>query len=110
MHVDIGVDLLRDVEDDFDVPAAVGGRGFVERHAADHVNAKLHDVPHQHFGARRLDDSLLWKCDDLDVDEIAKAFPGEDQTLCRTSSSNRIDVNMGAQPQDAVFDRPHQYA
>ena len=104
MHVDIGVELAGDVEHDFDVPAAILWRGFVERHAADHVDAEPHHLPHQRFGSRRFDDAFLRKRNDLDIDQIAKALAGADHAFGRTGAPDRIDVDMAPQPRHAIFD------
>ena len=110
MHLDVGVESFGDLEHDFDVPATILRRRFVERHAADDIDAALHDLSHQRFGARRFDDAFLRKGDDLDIDQIAKALAGADQAFGRARAANRIDIDMAPQPRYAVFDSARQHA
>ena len=92
------------------MPAAVQWRVFVERHAADNVDAEPHYLPHQRFGAGRLDNSFLRKGDDLDIHQIAEALAGADQALGRPGAADRIDVDMGPQPRDAIRERLCEHA
>src|ERR1700730_5917649 len=58
----------------------------------------------------RFYDSLLRKGDDLDIDQIAKPFAGADQAFGRSRAADRIDIHMGAQSGDAVFQRTAEHA
>jgi len=103
MHVDVGVELPGDVEDNLDMPPAVLRRRFIERHAADDINTEFHDLAHQRFGTGRFDDALLRKGHDLDIDQITKSLARTDQTFGRACAADRIDIDMGAQPRDTVL-------
>src|SRR5467141_1585859 len=110
MHVDVGIEFSGDLEHDFDMPATILRRCFVERHAADHIDAALHDLPHQRFGARRFDDAFLRKGNDLDIDQVAKAFTGADQAVGGTRAADWIDIDLAPQPSNAVFNGTRQHA
>src|SRR3984893_953426 len=110
MHVDVCIEFACDLEHDFDMAAAILRRGFVERHAADDIDAAFHHLPHQRFGARRFDDAFLRKGNDLDIDQVAKALAFPDQAFGRPRAADRIDIDMAPQPRNAVFDGPREHA
>ena len=101
MHVDIDVELARQLEDAMDLAGFVG---VVARRAADHLGAALEPLDQELLGPRIADQSLLRKDADLDID---RPFVIGDQGLHALEAAHAdagIDLDLRSHAGRAMLD------
>ncbi|MPN33952.1 hypothetical protein SDC9_181444 [bioreactor metagenome] len=74
VHIDVRIVFFRNVKANAYMFPAVVGRILISRHAADHVRARFHSLPHQRFTTGILQDALLREGDKLQVHHVAIFF------------------------------------
>ena len=101
MHVDIDIELARQLEDAMDLAGFVG---VVARRAADHLGAALEPLDQELLGPRIADQSFLRKDADLDID---RPFVVGDQRLHALEAAHAdagIDLDLRAHAGCAMLD------
>ena len=102
MHVDVDVELLRELEDAVDLASRVAVR---VRRSPDHACAASQRLDHQLVGSRVVQQPLLREDAELEVDRPAKLVDEREDTLDAGETDPRIDLDVGAHMRRPVEDR-----
>src|SRR5262245_3731594 len=101
MHVDIDVELARQLEDAMDLAGLVG---VVARRAADHLGAALEALDQELVGSRIADQSFLRKDADLDIDRPLVVGNQRLDAIEAAHADPGIDLDLRTHPSRAVLD------
>ena len=106
MHIDVDIELTRLFED----PVDLAGRHAVHIGcAADHPAATLQAFDDQFIGARQVEQAVLGKDADVDIDGPFVFVDQRQDALEGSQANDRVDLQMGAHMgralQDGLFQR-----
>ena len=109
MHINLSVVLFGNVKTELYMRKAVGRAVFIGGHTTHNVGSGLHSLPHQLVTARILDNTLLRKGHDLNVDDVLIFFTQRKNAFKRTQATDCINVNVRANGERSVFNRLFNY-